>query len=117
MYGLVNDAIEQLVKDKFGLPAWNTISEAAKASVISNQRERRKGKNPDNPSQDTSTRTSSAAQVFGNFESLQNYDDEITMALVVAAAAALSVTPGDVLKIYGGYLCKCGWGGAVLDFV
>ncbi len=73
MYGLVNRAIKGLVEDKFGEEAWERI--CVRAEVVADE----------------------------GFTAMEAYDDQITYALVGAAAAELELDASVVLESFGEY--------------
>ena len=77
MIGVINDAIEDLVRSKFGDAAWEAIYTAA-----------------------------FPGQAIATFEHFKPYDDAATLALVGAAALALNVPAATVLELYGEHLVK-----------
>ena len=77
MIGVINDAIEDLVRSKFGDAAWEAIYTAA-----------------------------FPGQAIATFEHFKPYDDAATLALVGAAALALNVPAATVLELYGAHLVK-----------
>ena len=74
MYGWINDCIEKLVVEKFGIEKWHAIKEKAGVDV------------PD-----------------GCWVRLQVYDDGCTVDLVMAAADILGVGSDVVLELFGQY--------------
>jgi hypothetical protein len=75
MIGVINDAIEDLVRSKFGDAAWEAIYAAA-----------------------------FPAEALAKFEHFKTYDDAATLALVGAASSALNVSAAAVLELYGAHL-------------
>ena len=77
MYGWINDCVEKLVIEKFGLEAWHAIKEKAGCTM------------PD-----------------GAWVRLDTYPDGDTVNLVMAAAEALNVGADDVLELFGQYFIQ-----------
>eukprot|EP00929_Paragymnodinium_shiwhaense_P008204 TRINITY_DN112149_c0_g1_i1.p1 TRINITY_DN112149_c0_g1~~TRINITY_DN112149_c0_g1_i1.p1 ORF type:complete len:812 (+),score=126.77 TRINITY_DN112149_c0_g1_i1:148-2583(+) len=87
MYGWIQQSIEQLVLDKFGLDTWNQIKEEAGCHQIP----------------------------VSGWVRHESYDDALTLKLVGAASKVLKLEAADVLTVYGGYfiewLCAQGYQG------
>eukprot|EP00929_Paragymnodinium_shiwhaense_P037198 TRINITY_DN19862_c0_g1_i1.p1 TRINITY_DN19862_c0_g1~~TRINITY_DN19862_c0_g1_i1.p1 ORF type:complete len:867 (-),score=49.36 TRINITY_DN19862_c0_g1_i1:236-2836(-) len=87
MYGWIQQSIEQLVLDKFGLDVWNQIKAEAGCGRVP----------------------------LDGFVRHESYDDDLTLKLVAAASKVLNIDAGDVLQVYGGYfvewLCDQGYKG------
>lgn len=71
MYGLVNQAIREMVITRFGDEPWERIRAEAGADDV--------------------------------FIGMEQYPDEVTVALVGAACKVLDAQPGDVLRMFGEY--------------
>lgn len=71
MYGLVNQAIQEMVVEKFGGETWESIREQAGVEDI--------------------------------FLAMEQYPDEVTVALVGAACNVLGADATDILKSFGEY--------------
>ena len=84
MHGLINDAIEEMVKAKFGGDAWTAIATAAEVSCSKQI--------ADNKEKGLSVEYSEFK--YEGFNPMKKYDDAVTLGLVVAAAELLKVSVG-----------------------
>jgi len=74
MLGWINDCIEKLVIEKFGVEAWHAIKEKAGCSVKD-----------------------------GEFLKLDQYSDTSTIGLVVAASEVSGLSVDQILEVFGVY--------------